>query len=121
MSDLSVEERGAEKVLGWGFIGVAVIVVAGLAAITLIEHWNAASAPDVADMVGSGLSVIGTLGGAVVGHRLGSSGRRKAEEDRRKVEQQLNDLNSGSRRHPLLRGRSSESSIHEHRGRRGRR
>jgi hypothetical protein len=59
-----------------------------VAAITLIEYWNAMSSSDVADMVGNGLRVIGTLSGLFVGHRLGSSGPSKAEKERQEAEKE---------------------------------
>ncbi len=76
MPDLAPEERAAERLLLWGFLTVVVITAAALAVIALGGSDKAQSMADVASQA---LGVIGTLGGAFVGHRLGSAGRREAQ------------------------------------------
>jgi hypothetical protein len=60
-----------------GFIAVILIVTAAL---VVIASAGSAKAQSIADVAAGGLGVIGTLGGAFVGHRLGSAGRRETQK-----------------------------------------
>jgi hypothetical protein len=77
MDHLSPEERAAERMMLASFVAVMLIVTGALLVIGLSGSEKAQS---IADVAAGGLGVIGTLGGAFVGHRLGSAGRREAEQ-----------------------------------------
>jgi hypothetical protein len=73
-SALPDDERASERVAIYAFAVVLVIVAGG---VFFIWASAAGKAGSIADVVGAGMGVIGTLGGAIVGHRLGSAKRRE--------------------------------------------
>jgi hypothetical protein len=76
MADMTPEDNDARRGLGWALI--VVVVVAG-AAVLAISLTTADHGESLAAVATSALTVVGSIGGGFIGHRLGSSQTRKAE------------------------------------------
>jgi hypothetical protein len=71
----------------WGaFAALGLIVLVALGAMLVMELRTPGSAAgvagSVADIVTASLGLVGTLAGLFAGHRLGASGKKKAEDER---------------------------------------
>jgi hypothetical protein len=100
-SNLPDEERASERVVIYAF-AVVLVVVAG--AVFFIWASATGKAGSIADVVGAGVGVIGTLGGAVVGHRLGSASRREDQTQHDDIRERLDEIRG------VLDGLSSDTS-----------
>jgi hypothetical protein len=86
MSATDSEDSFSVRELAYVLVVVAVVAAGAVAAIIAADGSKSDAIAAIAAAV---ISVIGTLVGAVTGHRLGSAGRRAAEARGRRAEQRV--------------------------------
>jgi hypothetical protein len=83
---LSPEDVNAGRVVWGALAALALIVLVALGTMLVMELRTSGSAAgvagSVADIATASLGLVGTLAGLFAGHRLGASGKKKAEDQR---------------------------------------